>query len=85
MKYAIIYRHPFLRSQSLLVDADSLEAIRVADIDPEEAFVEWVVDFESKEIIRAGMTVDGRIIEVPDGDYGEGTPTEYFEKMEFEE
>lgn len=86
MKYAIIYKHPFHRSQSLIVDSESFDAIRTTEIDPERVFVEWVVDFENKEIIRAAMKVTGELIEVPEGDYGEQTTAEQFEQeMEIQE
>ena len=84
MKYAIIYKHPFARTQSLVVDAESFDAIRTAEIDPEQVFVEWVVDFESREVIRAAMKVNGELIRVPEGDYGEQTPAEYFEQQMIE-
>ena len=79
-RFAIIYKQDFNRTKSMSVDAESREAIKM-DFDPQTTFVEHVIDFDERKIYSVAMKGDGTLIEVPEGDFGEATPGEYFEEM----
>ena len=83
MRFALIYRNPFQRTRSKIIDSESREAIPTG-LNPEQVFVEHLVDFENQVVIPVVLKGDGTLMEVPDGDYGEATPAEYFENMEVE-
>ena len=83
MKYAIIYKKPFLRTRSIVVDSEETDIKKIAvpaDLDWEQVFVEHIVDFENQTVIRAALGPNG-FVEVPDGDFGAETPGEYFEEQ----
>ena len=84
MKFAVIYKLPMCRTRSIEVEADSFDDLLVKkmDLNPNRLFVEHIVDFEGQRIIPAAMTSEGMLIEVPDGDFGERTPAEYFLQAE---
>lgn len=84
MKFGVIYRKTFHRSSSVVVDSDSREAIKM-DLDPKSVTVEQLIDFEGQRIIPVFLNSEGRLIEVPEGDFGEATPPEYFEDQAAEE
>lgn len=79
MKFALIYKKSFNRTRSKIIDSESREAI-TTDLDPLEHWVEHLVDFENQQVIPVALSKDGTLIEVPDGEFGEATPAEYFEK-----
>jgi hypothetical protein len=85
MKFSIIYADPFARPRALDVDAESLDLIRSSDIDSklniDVATIYGVVDYEGRRVIPAVLTAEGKIMEVPDGDYGILTPAEWFEEQ----
>ena len=82
-RFAVIYKKAFQRTRSIPVDAESRDAIQM-DFDTQSYFVEQIVDFDERKIYNVAMKEDGTLIEVPEGDYGEATPAEYFEGMEVE-
>ena len=79
-RFAVIYKKSFQRTRSMPVEAESREAIKM-DVDTQNTFVEHVVDFDERKIYSVAMKEDGTLIEVPEGDFGEATPAEYFEEM----
>ena len=79
MKFALIYRSPFHRTRSKMIDSESRDVIATG-LNPEKVFVEHLVDFESQQVIPVVLRGDGALMEVPDGEYGEATPAEYFEE-----
>ena len=83
MRYALIYKSHFHRTRSMTIDAESREAITV-DLDPERFLVEHLIDFDERTITPVILNQDGTLFEIPDGEYGEATPAEYFENMEVE-
>jgi len=80
MKFALIYRSPFNRTRSKMIDSESRETMATG-LDPEQVFVEHLVDFENQQVIPVVLKGDGTLMEVPDGEYGEATPAEYFENQ----
>jgi hypothetical protein len=80
-KYGVIFKKSFMRTRSMMVDADSIESMDVS-LDPREAFVEHVVDFDNREIISVVLKADGRLMRIEDGDFGESTTADYFEDGE---
>lgn len=82
MRFAIIYKHHFNRTRSMMLDASSKDSIKI-DLNPEDYFVEQLVDFDERTVTPVVLTRNG-LIEVPDGEFGEATPAEYFENMEVE-
>jgi len=63
-----------------MIDAESREAITV-DLDPERFLVEHLIDFDEKTVTPVILNQDGTLMEVPDGEFGEATPAEYFENQ----
>ena len=47
---------------------------------PENVYVDMLIDFKNQEILPVAMRSDGKLIEVWDGDFGERTPGEWFER-----
>ena len=84
MKFSVIYADPLARPRALDLEAESFDAIRKEDIqrflEPPVATVYGVVDYEGQRMIPAVMDKDGILREVPDGDYGILTPSEWFEE-----
>lgn len=80
MKFALIYRQSFNRTRSMLIDSESREAI-TTNLDSKQHWVEQLVDFENQVIIPVVLRDDGTLMEVPDGEFGEATPAEYFEEQ----
>ena len=78
MRYALIYKSHFHRTQSMSIEAESREAITVS-LDPEQFLVEHLIDFDGRTITPVILNGDGTLFEIPDGEYGEATPAEYFE------
>ena len=87
MKVGLIYKRQFGRSQHLEVEVDSIDDafVKTMDLDPQEHWVEHLIDFEAQTVTRVALTDKGTLIEIPDGEFGEATPTEYFEQMAQEE
>ena len=79
-RFAVIYKKSFQRTRSMMVDAESRDAIQM-DFNPQDYFVEQIVDFDERKIYNVAMKEDGTLVEVPEGDYGEATPAEYFENQ----
>jgi hypothetical protein len=77
--FALIYRTQGLMPQSVMVDAATRSEIVLPEVS-EDAFLEQIVDFDAKTITRVGVLDDGRIIVIPEGDFGVNTPAEYFEE-----
>ena len=80
MKFALIYRSPFHRTRSKIIDSESKEAIATG-LDPVSVFVEHLVDFENQVVIPVVLKGDGTLMEVPDGEFGEATPADFFENQ----
>lgn len=83
MRFGLVYRRPFSRSDSMVVDAPDMAAAlstRV-DLDPAKFFAEHLIDFEERKVIRVALTSEGTLIEVPEGEFGEATSSEYFEEL----
>ncbi len=83
MKFTLIFKEALQRPRFVDVDAESLESVTTKDI-PEQflgdmVFLYGVVDYEGARTIPAIIS-NGKIFEVPDGDFGELTPVEYFEE-----
>lgn len=84
MKFALIYRTPLFRTESMIVEAESRDAIST-ELDGKRVYVEHLVDFENQTVTPVALTSDNRLIEVPEGGFGEATPAEYFEEEPTEE
>jgi hypothetical protein len=83
MRYGLIYRTSFNRSRAMSFDTDKPFAAPT-NLDPEQFLVEHLIDFDAKTVIPVALKSDGTLFEIPDGEYGEATPAEYFENMEVE-
>lgn len=83
MRFGLVYRRPFSRSDSMMVDAPDMAAALETqiDLDPSKFYAEHLIDFEERKVIRVGLTSDRRLIEVPEGEFGEATSSEYFEEL----
>ena len=83
MRFGLTYRRPFSRSDSMMVDAKDMEAAMATaiDLDPSRFFVEHLIDFDERKVIRVALTSEGKLIEVPEGEFGEATSSEYFEEL----
>ena len=80
MKFALIYRRPFHRTRSKIIDAESRDVIATG-LDPQKVFVEHLVDFENQEVIPVVLMDDGKLMRIAEGDFGELTPAEFFENQ----
>lgn len=79
MRFGIVYRRHLLRSKTKLIDAESLDAVKQMDMElPAPIFVEWLIDFEERKMIHVSLTNEGRLVEVPEGDWGPLTEYEHF-------
>ena len=92
MKFTFIFKESLQRPRFVDVDADSFESITTKDV-PEEFMGDFfslygVVDYSGARTVP-GVISNGKFIQVPNGDYGELTPAEFFEEtaqpMEAEE
>lgn len=81
-KFAFIYRTNGLMPESFMVEAASRSDLSLPEVS-EDAFLEHVVDFDSKTITRVGALADGKIIVIPDGDWGDNTPPEFFAEVTY--
>jgi hypothetical protein len=83
MRFGLVYRRPFSRSDSMMVDApDMATALSTrVDLDPSKFFAEHLIDFEERKVIKVALTSEGKLIEVPEGEFGEATSSEYFEEL----
>jgi hypothetical protein len=63
-----------------VIDSESREVIATG-LDPENVFVEHLVDFQNQAVIPVVLKGDGTLMEVPEGEFGEATPAEYFENQ----
>jgi hypothetical protein len=83
MKYAVIYAENLARPRFLDVDSESLDALKAMDmserLNPTSVNVFGIVDYEGQKTVSAMINHEGRLIEVPDGDYGIATTAEFFE------
>ena len=80
MRYALIYKSHFHRTRSMPIEAESREAMKV-DLDPRLFLVEHLIDFDERTITPVILNGDGTLFEIPDGEFGEATPAEYFENQ----
>lgn len=85
MKFSIIYAEKLARPRFLSVDSEDIESLKgmemSSQLDPDSVFVYGVVDYENERVVPAAISAEGKIVEVPDGDYGILTPAEYFEEQ----
>ena len=81
-RYALIYRTNGLMPQSFTVEANSRADIVLPQVS-EDAFLEHIIDFSSQSITRVGVLADGRLIVIPEGEWGANTPSEYFDTPVF--
>jgi hypothetical protein len=81
MKFAVIYKKPFLLPDYVVIDSDSKDVARMGDTLDKDTFAQFVVDFEEQTITRVLVSKDG-LMEIPEGEFGEGTPPEYFDEEE---
>lgn len=80
-RFTLIWKNQFLRTRAMDVTAESLSKMKL-DLDPiMDVWVEQVIDWENQVVIPVVLKRDGTLIEVPEGDFGEATPAEYFEEM----
>lgn len=75
------------QARTAVVEADSVEkAMQVTGLSPftskppTDVWVDMLIDFKEQEIRPVAMRSDGKLIEVWDGDFGERTPGEWFER-----
>ena len=80
MKFALIYKKPFVLPDHIIIDSDTKDITKMAEGLDKDAFPQFVVDFESETVTRVGLSPNG-LVEIPDGEFGEATPPEYFEEM----
>jgi hypothetical protein len=87
MRFGLTYRRAFSRSDSMMLDAKDIEAAMEAkvDLDPTRFYAEHLIDFDNRKVIRVALTSEGKLIEVPEGEFGEATSSEYFEELAAEE
>ncbi len=78
MKFALIYKKPFVLPDHIIIDSDTKDITGMAEGLDKDAFPQFVVDFDSATVTRVGLSPNG-LVEIPDGEYGEATPAEYFE------
>lgn len=79
MRFGIVFRRHLLRSKTMMLDADSLEAVKKIKLDlHEKIFVEWLIDFEERKLIHVSRNNEGKLVEVPEGDWGPLTEYEHF-------
>lgn len=84
MKFTVIFKETLQRPRFFDVEAESMSALTKQMI-PEEflgdmVFVHGVVDYDNRRTVPAVFDGEGRLIEAPDGDFGELTTAEYFEE-----
>jgi hypothetical protein len=84
MKFAVIYKKPFLLPDYVVMDSGSKDIARMGDALDKDTFAHFVVDFEGQKITRV-LTTQAGLMEVPEGEFGEATPAEYFEENDMEE
>ena len=80
MKFALIYKKPFVLPDHIIIDSDTKDITKMAEGLDKDAFPQFVVDFDSETVTRVGLSLNG-LVEIPDGEYGEATPPEYFENQ----
>lgn len=85
MKFTLIFKEALQRPRFFDIESESLESVTTKDI-PEQflgdmVFLYGAVDYEGARTIPAAITADGRVVSVPDGDFGELTPAEYLEEQ----
>jgi hypothetical protein len=83
MKFTFIFKESLQRPRFVDIDADSFEAISAKDV-PEEFLGDMfslygVVDYAGARTVPVVIS-NGKFVQVPDGDFGELTPAEYFEE-----
>ena len=82
-KYTLIFKESLQRPRFMDVEAESLSSLVAPDLKAEygsdRPMLFGVVDHENSRAFPAVFSLDGGVMEVPDGDYGELTPPEYFE------
>lgn len=85
MKFSIIFKEPLQRFRFVDVEAESFDALAINDqaktFGMKTPLVYGVIDWDAQKVVPASMGGDGRVFEVPDGDFGELTPAEYFEEQ----
>lgn len=85
MRYTVIYKQSLQRPRFKDIESDSFDELSVDDAKAffgvDVPFVYGVIDWDAERVIPAAIAFGGRIIEVPDGDFGELTPAEYFEQI----
>jgi hypothetical protein len=80
MRYGLIYKTSFNRSKSMEFDTESPFQASTS-LDARSFLVEHLVDFDERTITPVALKSDGTLLEIPEGDFGEGTTTEYLEEM----
>ena len=85
MKFSIIFKQSLQRFRFVDVEADNFDALVVENqaktFGMDTPLVYGVIDWDAQKVVPASMAGDGRVFEVPDGDFGELTPAEYFEEQ----
>ena len=81
MKFTFIFKEALQLPRFVDVESESIESVTTKDI-PEEflsdmVFLYGVVDY-SRAITVPAVISGGKIVQIPDGNYGELTPVEYF-------
>ena len=84
MKFTFIFKESLQLPRFVDVESESFETVTTKDI-PEEflsdmVFLYAVVDY-SKAMTVPAVISNGKIVQIPDGDFGELTPVEYFEEQ----
>ena len=84
-RYTIILKEPLMRPRFIDIEADSIGDIGTKDIPDfyqgQQFSLYGVVDYDAGRTVPVVGTPEGGIMEVPDGDFGELTPAEYFEEQ----
>ena len=83
MKFTFIFKESLQLPRFVDVESESIDSVTTKDI-PEEflgdmVFLYGVVDY-SKAVPVPAVISNGKIVQIPDGNYGELTPPEYFEE-----
>ena len=85
MKFTLIFKEALQRPRFVDVDAKSFDVITKSSL-PERyladmVFLYGVVDYQSSKVIPAAFDLDGGVMMVPDGDFGEPTTAQDFREM----
>ena len=85
MKFTFIFKESLQRPRFVDIEADSFDLVTTKDVPAEfladRIFLYGLVDYENSRTIPVAVSSEGKVVEVPDGDFGELTPVEYFEEQ----